>query len=729
MIPRQLLKKEFRFCLIRPKSKIPFERSWQRDNNYKFDDDRLLTHIKDGGNYGVLGGFSNLLIIDFDEEEIQNETEANLPTTFTVKTGGGLLHKYFFCDNRDSFKILDGNKDTLVDAQGIGKQVIGAGSTHPNGNKYVVVDESDIATITSSNLKAVFGKWLIKDKDIPDRKDLDKPTLTPILSRFGVDVTKNPTKCPWHNSKGGSCFSFDDSKGLWHCFHCDKGGDVISFVMENNSCDFKTACKEIDIKITPDIQQVEYKTELKDDEDIHTFILELLVDKKRNEASEHIAQIINNKYYIYTIRHDEKSEVWIYDQGIYIPQGRTFIREYCRKILKKAYTTPFTNEIISKIEADTYIESKEFFNANKVGEIAVLNGILNVLTKELLPFNPNKIYFNKLPVSYDDSKDCPNIKKFLNSTLKKGDVSIIKEVFGYCLYKDYFLEKAIMFNGGGRNGKSKTIELLKRFLGAENCTSIGLDKLSGDSFAAAELLNKLANLAGDISSKEIVDSSWFKGLTGRDYIGASRKFLPMVYFTNYAKMIFSANQLPITTDNSLAFWERWVLVDFPFTFINEEEYNKKSEEEKLKFKIKDPYIIENITTNDEMSGLLNWALIGLSNIIKNKDFTYSKSSSQVQLEWNRKSNSFSSFLIDCIEEDFNSKISKGELRRAYSKYCQEHKLRVFSDKLIRSTIYNSLPVMEDRYRDEGLQIAYWGGIKFKGGIESIDNFGFSIYTK
>ena len=65
--------------------------------------------------------------------------------------------------------------------------------------------------------------------------------LSDVLRKYGMDVSQNPTKCLWHDSRGGRCFSFDDSKGVWHCFHCDKSGNLFGFIMEQEQCDFIAA--------------------------------------------------------------------------------------------------------------------------------------------------------------------------------------------------------------------------------------------------------------------------------------------------------------------------------------------------------------------------------------------------------------------------------------------------------------------------------------------------------
>lgn len=49
-------------------------------------------------------------------------------------------------------------------------------------------------------------------------------------------------RCPFHNEKTAS-FMVSREKQIWHCFGCDKGGDLISFVEEYEGVDFKEAVK------------------------------------------------------------------------------------------------------------------------------------------------------------------------------------------------------------------------------------------------------------------------------------------------------------------------------------------------------------------------------------------------------------------------------------------------------------------------------------------------------
>jgi len=502
------------------------------------------------------------------------------------------------------------------------------------------------------------------------------------------------------------CPKCKEAFGFWteECPDCN-----VSFIpiIEDEYLKFKT-------KNTPP-QEFEKYAEIKE---LREKIFNAMDEKKPNKANELIVQYINEKEQIYSIRDDDKSEMWIYcherkNHGIYLPNAKTYIKQYCRDILQSGFTPQKCNTIISKIETDTFIEQKDFFKIKDIYEIPVMNGLLNIRTNELLPFTYKKVYFNKLPIVYDESKKCDNILKHFNEVIKsKKDIKVIQEIFGWLLLKDYRPEKAIMFTGSGRNGKGKTIELMKRFLGPENCVNLGLKSLEGDdNFNISELHNKMANLGSDISNETLKETNKFKELTGHDMVSASRKFKLKVHFQNFAKMIYSANELPKTLDRTLAFFNRWIIIDFPFTFLPKDEYDKL--EDKTNIKLRDDRIIEKLTNDDEMSGLLNWALEGYKKIEKNGTFSDCDSTDEIKNKWLRKSDSFTAFMMDIMETDYDSFVSKQDLKIAYTEYIKRHKLKPVTDKYIKNVITTEFGCYEIKPTIGEDRINCWEGIKFK----------------
>ncbi len=457
---------------------------------------------------------------------------------------------------------------------------------------------------------------------------------------------------------------------------------------------------------------------------IRSEVIECLLDKKRNKATELIANGFSKNNYIYSIRDDRISEIWVYKEGVYVPDGMTYIKQFCRMILDPGYTTSLTNNVISKIEVDTYIDKDKFFIINDVYEIPLLNGILNIKTKKLDTFTPNKIFFNKIPVTYNPDKNIDKIKTFFEDILEKEDILIIQELFGFVLVKKYFAAKAFMFLGSGANGKSKLLELLKRFVGAENCSGVSLDEMQSSEFASSEMFNKMINIAGDLSSKSLMNTSTFKQVTGGDRIGANRKFMKPIYFENYAKLINACNELPKTRDISDGFFRRWIMIKFNNIFLLKHEYDNLNEEDKDKFKLANENIIEDITTDDEMSGLLNWALEGLNRLLQQKGFSQSKTTKEIKSQWLRTSNSFEAFFLDKLEIDPKCNVDKNEIREEYAQYCKDNDLKIETDFVIKNTLINKGAWEKKMYMidEEGKKRRknVWGGIWIKSKVK--ENF-------
>jgi len=445
--------------------------------------------------------------------------------------------------------------------------------------------------------------------------------------------------------------------------------------------------------------------------EIQKEVLQDIILKQEDHATEKIVEYLKSNFNIYTTRDDLKSEIWIYKDGIYTPNGASYIKEIIRKFLQHTYTPQRANKVLAKIEADTQINHDDFYKNESIWEIPTQGGILNIMTREISPFTPDKIFFNKLPIKYDVEAKCPNIEKFFSDVLKdESDVKVMFELIGFCLMKEYRYEKAFMFVGNGRNGKGKTLGLIKRFLGAENCSSIPLSQINAVSTSVCELHGRLANLAGDLSNTDLKDTGMFKQITGRDLISAKRKYLNDLFFENYSKMIFACNELPKVYDMSDGFWSRWILFEFPYKFIKKEEYDSMIE--KNNCKIMDESIIDKISTEDELNGLLNAALDGLSRILKNKGFSYSRGTEDVKDLWVRKADSFTAFCIDKLKESVDGKILKKSIRREFSIYCKKYKLQGASDKAIKVALENRYGAYEYQESD-GLRERGWEGIDWK----------------
>ena len=58
--------------------------------------------------------------------------------------------------------------------------------------------------------------------------------------------------------------------------------------------------------------------------------------------------------------------------------------------------------------------------------------------------------------------------------------------------------------GRGRNGKTVFLNVLQALAGSDNISSVPLQVLAENRFAAAELVGKLGNICGDIDAKALM---------------------------------------------------------------------------------------------------------------------------------------------------------------------------------------------------------------------------------
>lgn len=184
------------------------------------------------GNYGVMTGHGGLVVIDADCEFAVDVISSELPTTFTVKTGGlgERKHFYFFCPEIKEKIIFGTGKDHKGELLSFGFQVVGPGSIHPDTQKqYMVSNDLPIVTVTREQIEKAIAPLLPIKKDAPSvtqshQDDLSNLKITDFFPMEKSGVIKHPI----HGAEGNGNLSIDIEKNLWHCFRCESGGNAVS---------------------------------------------------------------------------------------------------------------------------------------------------------------------------------------------------------------------------------------------------------------------------------------------------------------------------------------------------------------------------------------------------------------------------------------------------------------------------------------------------------------------
>lgn len=304
--------------------------------------------------------------------------------------------------------------------------------------------------------------------------------------------------------------------------------------------------------------------------------------------------------------------------------------------------------------------------------INLKNGLLNIKTGQFESHNPEIFVLNQLDCVYDKHAYDENVYNVINS-LSCGDedtTTLLIQMLGYFLLGDCRYQKSFILLGGGRNGKSMFLEMIRNWLGDDNCSSLALEDLS-KTFRTAELVGKMVNIGDDSGHNLLENTAIFKKLVTGDSITVERKNQNPFKFSNKAKMIFAANSLPPTTDKSEGFFRRCIII--PFNAVYKETD-----------KTYDPNMIEKITTESAKSYLLLLAIKGLQSLYENKMFYVPANSksindyyeisnnnvmmwySTVMNEYDTLQKAFGDYLMYCANNGYKP-VSIGRFQQEYDK--------------------------------------------------------------
>lgn len=697
MIPARLRKPEYRFIILRRGDKAPIEKKWASENNYRHDNPRLVRHLLEGGNYGVVGGYGNLAIIDADKPEVMQAIKDNLPATFVVKSGSKGYHYYYLVKNFTKPIRLFGDKGagSAGDVQSWGKQAVGAGSLHPNGNVYSVVEDNEIAEVNEEQVRFALREFIDIKNEIVTGLAKQKPfTIEQVfnvatLTQHGDEYYGSH---PLHGSTNGNNFWVNTAKQTWFCFRCSVGGDAWTLLamMENilpceNDCRAVTkGClrkKEVWLKVLETARRKGLIPRGADDFDVADHV--------------HLARAILQDYKFITTMDDDAC--YLYQDGVYLGNAEARIKQVLETLTDGTCTDSTRREVIGHIKAATYVQAEDMNRSSSV--VNVSNGLLDLSTGELKSHSPTYHSTMQVPVTFDASADCPNFKKFLAEVLNEEDIPIVQELFGYCLAQTHVIHKAFLFTGGGRNGKSTLLSVLKTFLGAHNVSSVSIQNLSNNQFALSDLRNKLANIFPDLPQKPIEDSGVFKGLVGEDLMRAERKYGQPFQLMNTAKLVFSCNSIPRNEgDDSDAFFYRWIIINCDKTFTGKKAVKG---------------LAKQLCTESELSGVLNWAVAGFTRLFAQQDFSYDKQVEQVRAEYLRKSDPAAAFINDCVVEDGEGWVEKQVLYAALSRYCRDNKLVLPYEQRLSKDLLRLLNVRDGQKRFDDYRVRVWFGIVLK----------------
>lgn len=447
------------------------------------------------------------------------------------------------------------------------------------------------------------------------------------------------------------------------------------------------------------------------------FTLEVLKSEFQRIQKKEVGVIAVGKSFLPDAYADEimgRNKILYYHNVFYVYQGGVYKEEH--ELLIKREIQDLGNGNLNKHQIDDVYNSlkiKTFISpelVNVQGRLNLKNGILDLVTGDLLAHTPEYYSTLQTDLDFDPLAICPLWREHLNLVLPvREEQYLMAEMFGYCLVPDTSLQKGFLLYGEGNNGKSVCTDVLEAMVGEQNCGALEL-KDFGNQFRPAQLKNKLINISGEQSSEGLVDDAIVKKIISGDPITVEKKYENAYRDRLFARFIVNCNILPKTRDKTRGWYRRWIIIPFK---MEVEDYDRVPNFSK-----------EIIKT--ELSGVLNWALLGLMRLRKNGDFSIPPSSSEALEEYKQEINPTLQFMEERLYKERDSALHKynepgtllGDIYGSYKAWCENNGYKPLNSGNLAHEVEKYFHVTRKKktkgkfipyvfiHRDSGLSIPY-----------------------
>lgn len=400
------------------------------------------------------------------------------------------------------------------------------------------------------------------------------------------------------------------------------------------------------------------------------------------------ATYIKNNNHIIKIN----GQLHLFKDGVYVP-GQDEIEAVMIKHIS-GLSNAKRSEVLKYLNL-LLLENEEMAAPNL---IAFRNGIYDLTTDSLRPFSPDVVITNRIPWDYNPEAYSELADKTLNK-IACGDKqvrTILEECIGSCFYRSNTLGggKAFILTGEGSNGKSTFIAMVQHLLNEDNIAALDLKELD-QKFQNTALFGKLANLGDDISDEFIVNASIFKKFVTGERVQVQNKGEKPFEFNNYAKFLFSANNIPRIRDKTGAVLRRLLIVPFNAEFTkNDADYDSG-----IKYKLQE---------QDVMEYLIVLGINALKNVIANKGFTESAKVQEQLKEYEESNNPILGFFEECKMEGFQIESEQTDkVFKRYKEYCLANNFNPMSKTEFSKQVCKKLNLVSKNKKVAGKQFRYY----------------------
>ncbi len=371
---------------------------------------------------------------------------------------------------------------------------------------------------------------------------------------------------------------------------------------------------------------------------------------------------------------DRGEKLYRYTKGHYLGDGESFLKRRVKETLRKwdeldSWRSRLSAEVVEYIKTD----AKQLWDEPPADTLNVQNGLLHLPSKSLRPHSSEFLSAIQLPVKYDPTATCDAITTFIKQVFPEDSTHVFYELVAWVMTPSRSIQKSVLLVGEGSNGKSRTLYLIRSFLGTNNVSSHSLHRLEDDKFALARLTGKLANISADLPERDLKSTSVFKAITGGDPLEAEYKFGNSFEIYFFAKLLFSTNYPPRSGDSSSGFYRRWHVIPFDRSFTG-------------KNAIPADELDASLSKPEELSGLLNKAIDAWDLLNTQGDFSVSESMNEAAEDFRSTTDPVSGWIEQHTIEDSDAFVSRDVLHSTFNQFAKKEGRPSVTKKSLTQTI-------------------------------------------
>jgi len=288
------------------------------------------------------------------------------------------------------------------------------------------------------------------------------------------------------------------------------------------------------------------------------------------------------------------------------------VKAWCEEVMTPEPSMKVSNEFYDKILRNHVVSSEDadhLFHETIKEKLNLRNGVYHIADGVLAPHDPATGFRYTLPYDYDPQAKCPTFDKFMDDvTCGRADLKkTLIEFMAYTLHSGYEDHCFLWLAGGGRNGKSTFLDLLRDLVGTKATQAVMLASFEKE-FSLQTMDGMLLNVSEESDSMRLSPAVLgnLKALSSGSLIQVQKKQGHPYSMKPTAKLAFAANKPPSLSGTEDALKSRMIVVPFD---LNLEDHGATETTSRIDWKLKDKL-------REELPGILNVVLSALQDFLK-----------------------------------------------------------------------------------------------------------------